>query len=965
MNTSAQVLTDMGPQPFYNGQRVSSVRIIANPHLNPESFASLVQQKSGEPYSNAKVNGSLEALKASGKFTDVQAYVVPELKGLGLTFVLEPAYYIGVLEFPEAAKHFPYSRLLQTVNFPDQTPFDKTELPSAERRLEKFFNQDGYFQAQVQSQTEYDDGNQLANLTFPVDLKKQARIGNIQIEGVSQQEQQDLLHSVQSWWARLSGSFLKPGKSYTANRLKDATTAMQHKLQKQKYLASKLKRKPPVYHPDTNRADVSYTTELGPRVNIDLTGAKLTWVPFMEGIDEKKEIPIYSAGAINRELVDEGQHNLFDYFQKKGYFNVKVATTFNKEPDTATVIYTIQKGRKHKVEEIVFDGNQALSSGMLAANIPIKQHTLISHGTYSPQLLSTSVKNIKDLYHNAGFEDVKVTPQVASQPKQISVTFQITEGPRTIVNDLHVTGNRSVALDELAPKGLELRPGAPFSPVHLSNDRNRITASYLDRGFVNAEIKAEVTRQPGDPHRVNITYDIDEQHQVQVSHVIYLGQQHTRKRPLVETTDLSVEAPLSEAALLKAQSQLYDIGIFDWASVGPRKPIEQQRQEETLVKVHEAKRNDITYGFGFEVEHRGGNIPAGTVAVPGLPSVSLGNKQVAPSEATYIGPRGSIAWTRRNMRGLGETAALSLLASRLDQRVLATYSDPHFRYTNWNSLTSLSVERTTENPLFAASLGDAAFQLERVLNYKTNSRLQLRYDFNKTDLSHLLVPELVLPQDRSVRLSTFSGTYLKDTRDHPLDAHHGQFQTYTLSITPTALGSSANFARFYGQYAFYKPVHGMVWANSLRLGLAKPFLGSFVPTSQLFFSGGGTTLRGFPIDEAGPQRIVPFCNVLSGVSGCTNITVPVGGRQLFILNSELRFPLKIMKPLGGVVFYDGGNVYSAINFNNFVNNYTNTIGFGLRYATPVGPIRIDIGRNLSPVPGLNPTQYFITLGQAF
>ena len=96
-----------------------------------------------------------------------------------------------------------------------------------------------------------------------------------------------------------------------------------------------------------------------------------------------------------------------------------------------------------------------------------------------------------------------------------------------------------------------------------------------------------------------------------------------------------------------------------------------------------------------------------------------------------------------------------------------------------------------------------------------------------------------------------------------------------------------------------------------------------------------------------------------------NVTVPVGGRELFILNSELRFPLKIMKALGGVVFYDGGNVYSAISIPNFVDNYTNTVGLGLRYATPIGPVRFDIGHNLNPVTGIKSTQYFITLGQAF
>jgi outer membrane protein assembly factor BamA len=280
-------------------------------------------------------------------------------------------------------------------------------------------------------------------------------------------------------------------------------------------------------------------------------------------------------------------------------------------------------------------------------------------------------------------------------------------------------------------------------------------------------------------------------------------------------------------------------------------------------------------------------------------------------------------------------------------------------------LSSFSLERTSENPLFTAELGDLSFQAERILSRKKNTRVQLRYDFDKTRLSDLIVPELVLPQDRNVRLSTFSGTLIRETRDKPLDAHRGIYTTVNFGITPSALGSNVNFGKLFGQFATYKSVHSIVLANSIRLGLAKSFSGSFVPTSQLFFSGGGTSLRGFPLDEAGPQRIVPFCNVLQNETGCVNVTVPVGGRQLFILNSEVRFPLKITKELGGVVFYDGGNVYSAISFSNFINNYSNTIGVGLRYSTPIGPVRVDIGRNLNPVPGLSATQYFITLGQSF
>jgi outer membrane protein assembly factor BamA len=495
-------------------------------------------------------------------------------------------------------------------------------------------------------------------------------------------------------------------------------------------------------------------------------------------------------------------------------------------------------------------------------------------------------------------------------------------------------------------------------------------AKYLDLGYLNVDIKAKVTRHSDNPHRVDIAFLVVEHQQVRVKNVVLNGQTVTRPNLLSKTANISSEAPLSQGKLLEAQSDLYNLGIFDWSSVGPKKEIADQDEEEALVKVHEAKRNTITYGIGFEATRRGGSVPAGTVAIPGLPTVGTGTNNIVPSQATFVSPRGSIEYTRQNFRGLGEMGQISVLAARLDQRALVSYSDPHFRNTQWTALTTFSLERTTENPIFAARLGDAAFQLERTLDRARTTRLQVRYDFNKTRLSDLLVPQLVLEQDRNVRLSTVSAALIKDTRDKPLDAHHGFFGTLNLGITPKALGSSANYAKLYGQYAYYRPLGGMVWANSIRLGLAKPFAGSFVPTSQLFFTGGGNTIRGFPLNGAGPQRLVPFCAPGTAPSDCTSeITVPVGGEQLFILNSELRFPLHvpidILKPLGAVVFYDGGNVYSRINFNQFTSNYTNTVGAGLRYATPIGPVRIDLGRNLNPVPGLGSTQYFITLGQSF
>jgi outer membrane protein insertion porin family len=963
--TWAQVAVQ-GPSVVYEGQNVSSIELIGNPHRDLDPFRPVAVQKAGEPYSQEKVEASIQALQHAGPFPKVTVNVVPDLTGVRVTFLLEPAYFIGVVDFPVAEKAFSYTRLLQVADLADEDPYDPARVSAAREALQDFLKRRGYFQSTTHSDIEIDDVHQLVNVIFARALGKQARIAAVEIQGTDASEAARLLRSTRSLRARLTGGLLKPGKPYSAERAKAALTLIKRALSQQNRLASTVEQNPPLYDAASNSVDVSFKVKLGPVIKVRTTGAKLSVLPFLSGRQMRKLIPIYSERSIDRELVDEGQQNLVDYFQKKGYFDAAVKINVTRQPDQVEVVYEIDRGVKHKVEGILFHGNNQVSTAELQDRVVAKKAHFWSRGSVSHKLMKQSVANLEAVYRDKGYEDVKITSRVIDHKPKLDVAFEIEEGPLTTVDNVNIAGNESISHDELtAPKGFELRAGAPFSPRRMTEDRNRISATYLNRGYPNAEVKARVVRHPDNPHRVDVTYAIVEHQLVRVGEVVYLGQKQTQLSLLTRTARLPSEAPMKKVEMLGAETRLYDLNVFDWSSVGPRRPITDQSEETALVKVHEAKRNEIIYGFGFEVSHRGGNVPSGTVAVPGLPPINLNGNSIAPSQSTFASPRGSIEFNRRNMRGLGETLSASLLLSQLDQRFLTSYLQPHFIGSNWSSLSSFSIERTTENPLFAAGLGNLTFQVERLISRQKNTRVQLRYNFNKTILSHLLVEELVLPQDQNVRLSTFSGTLIRDTRDKPLDAHHGVFGTVNLAITPTTLGSSASFAQLFGQFAFYKPVHSIIFANSLRLGLAKSFDGSFVPTSQLYFSGGGTSLRSFPIDAAGPQRIVPFCTGLQNQTGCVNVTVPVGGRALFIANSEVRFPMKIMKALGGVVFYDGGNVYSAINLANFADNYTNTIGFGLRYSTPIGPIRIDVGHNLNPVPGINPTQYYITLGQAF
>src|SRR5207248_9191434 len=203
-------------------------------------------------------------------------------------------------------------------------------------------------------------------------------------------------------------------------------------------------------------------------------------------------------------------------------------------------------------------------------------------------------------YKDHGYEDVKVEPDVVDREPNIAVTFQITEGPQTVVDNLTLQGNNRISAGELAPKGgFRLGPGQPLSPKGLAADRSNILAAYLDRGFLNAEFDSKVNKQTGDPHRVDVTYAITEKQQVHVDQVLILGSEHTRRSLIDKTVKIDPEMPLSQEKLLLGESQLQELGVFDWASVEPRRTITDQDNEDVLVKVHEAGRNEITYGFGL------------------------------------------------------------------------------------------------------------------------------------------------------------------------------------------------------------------------------------------------------------------------------------------------------------------------------------------------------------------------------
>jgi outer membrane protein insertion porin family len=944
----------------YEGQNVTAIEIAGRPGLDTSKLTPLFQQHPGEPFAKEKVDASIAALKSTGEFSEVQLQVEPEANGVRVLLILEPAIWFGIFEFP-GAERFPYSKLVQVANYPPQAPYNASDVQRDSDALVRFFQQEGYFEAEVRPQVNLDIAHNVANVRFMVSLNRKAKFGAVAIADTTPEQAATMAKSLQGIKARVKGAAIRPGKNYRHATLNNAQQYLQKGLEKKGKLAAQVKLAGAAYTAETNRADIHYDVQEGPTVHVQVKGAHLwSWT-------RKRLLPIYQGVGVDPELVQEGREALVSYFQDKGFFDVDVDSQFHKENSVGTIVYVITKGKKHKVTAVSVAGNSQVKTPDLMALVTVKKSHLFSPGDYSERLVRASQKNLTALYQSEGFSTAQVTSSVSKKDGNLAVAFHVVEGPRDIVSSLKIEGADTFPESKFAPSGLKLAEGKPYSQKLVESDRANIVAHYLQAGYLTSSFRQTATvASKSDPHHINVVYRIYEGPQVFTQDVLTLGRVRTQQKLInMDVATIVPGHPLTEGQLLTSESNLYNhTGVFDWAEVDPRSQITTQTKEDVLIKVHEAKRNTITYGFGFEVINRGGSIPSGTVALPNLPPVGLPSNFTS-SETTYYGPRGTFQYTRNNVRGKGESLSATAFAGRLDQRVAGYYIDPQFRWSKWGSTTSILAERDEENPIFSSQVENGSFQLQRFLDKKKADVFFLRYSFSQTDLTRILIPELVLPQDQHVRLSTIAANFTHDTRDNPLDAHKGMLDSIELDFNDTKLGSSVDFAKLIGQAAYYRPMfHNIVWANSLRIGLAQPYSNSRVPVSEAFFTGGGNTLRGFPLDGAGPQRQVQVCSTGSSTD-CSYIQVPSGGNEQLIINTEARIPLPIKQGLGLVVFYDGGNVFPTVGFHDFASLYTNSVGLGLRYATPVGPVRIDLGHNLNPVPGVKSTNYFVSIGQAF
>jgi outer membrane protein assembly factor BamA len=400
--------------------------------------------------------------------------------------------------------------------------------------------------------------------------------------------------------------------------------------------------------------------------------------------------------------------------------------------------------------------------------------------------------------------------------------------------------------------------------------------------------------------------------------------------------------PLSPTAITDTQRRLYDLGVFERVNAAIQDPDGDTANKYVLYEIDEARRYSAAVGFGAELARIGG----------------CQTCLEAPAGATGFAPRVSVNLTRNNVWGLGHSVSLRTRASTLERQALLNYSWPRFQNNdNLNLSFSGVYEDSRDVRTFSYKREEGSVQLSERLSKATTLLYRVAYrrvgiDESTLKISPLLIPLLAQP----VRLGIAAINLVQDRRDDPSDPHKGIYNTLDAGVAGHFLGSQRNFARFLARNATYHRIgKNVVLARNTEFGDIHAFRVSVdpqlpasqqildaIPLPERFFAGGATSNRGFPDYQAGPRD--------------PTTGFPLGGTALFFNQTELRFPL-IGDNIGGVLFHDAGNAYSSLSNMSFrvtqhndqdFDYMVHAAGFGLRYRTPIGPVRLDLAYSINP-----------------
>jgi outer membrane protein assembly complex protein YaeT len=924
------------PNAFF-GRPIRGVEYSHPAILHPDDLKRVQILKPGDALTEEDTAEAIDRLFATGMFEDIAVDVEPSADGVVVRFLTEPARFIsgyavtGGINLPPSRGEITSTAQLQL-----GAKFRQEDVATAVDRINVLFQSNGLYEAKIAPEVKMDSPAQQVFVSFNIRTGKRAKYEMPVIHGETKLSDAAILRATGwrvpliHWWRHV-----------TAVRTRTGIQGILGRYQKDDRLTTRVELERVEYDAQHRRVRPTVNINPGPEIKVKAIEAK---VP---GSVMKRYVPIYQERTVDNDLLVEGARNLRDYFQSRGYYDVDV--TFRMQPvveDEQTIEYVISLGQRFRLASLKIAGNKYFDEEDIRERMYMSPGSFLSRrGRYSEAFRKKDEENIGNLYRANGFHDVKVTSAEQRNADRVTVTVSIEEGQQWLVEDVTLEGVPDNERRQLFLSRLASSKGEPFSETNIAADRVTILSWYYSHGYARADLRSSWA--PAGPNRARINFAVTEGDIHFVRDVITTGLRTTNPKLVEKRMTLAPGDPVSATDQRAAQRSFYDMGVFARVDTGIENPSGDTRYKYILYNFEEANRYTLALGFGAQVA-RFGTPSTTTVASPG--------------GSTGFSPQVSLNVSRLNFRGLGHTVSLQGIFSNLQKRGSISYLAPRFQNIEGRSLTfSLLYDNSLNVRTFASQRQEASVQISQRLSKATTILGRLAY--RRVSVSDVVIPVLLVPQLlQAVRIGMFSANLVQDRRNDSGNPHRGIYNTADISLSSKVFGSQRSFTRVLLRNATYHEItRTIVFARQTQFGVISPFAApagltnaQSVPLPERFFGGGADSLRAVPYNQAGPRDI--GAPVVPGGPASAPSGFPLGGNALLFNNLELRFPL-IGTNIGGVLFHDMGNIYSTLSnmsfrfkqrdLNDF--NYTlHAVGFGIRYRTPIGPVRGDLAYSINP-----------------
>jgi outer membrane protein insertion porin family len=879
------------------------------PLRSAQEVFELIPIAPGDPYDERQVRRSLRNLHASGLAAEAEAWVErPTPASVELIFALWGNVLVEEVRLAGEDLALRRENLLREVELKPGQPLVEDRVLRSVYRLQDRYRSEGYLESQARARVTVDEGRKRAAVAFELQPGPRTHVGEVSIAGeLGPFAAEQLVEQLRG----------RPGEPYRPAVVRDDADRLQRWLYRRGYGEAEVALSGERLDPDRHRVDLAYELAVDGRYTLVVEGVDPT------PLRRRDLLPPLEEEGYDEAAVMQSVQRIRRFYQERGHYRVEVDNRELRLANELRVILAVDPGPEYTLREVRFVGNEGVSAERLQELMTTGERRLLlaGSGRLVDEVLESDLDNVRAFYALSGWGEAEVgPPQVLEEDHDLVLVVPVVEGRRSRVVDLRIEGVRALPPDRLREE-LPLRAGGPFHPRLLDDALDRVRARYELLGYAQAQVSAS-TDWDEDQGLVDVTLRVLEGEQQVAGNLVVQGNRRTDTEVVRMLSGIGPGEPLSRRRLLEVQRSLYRLGIFSRVDVELAPSGDSLRERDVVVRVEEGRNRRVAYGFGYDSEEGAG---------------------------------GLFGYSHANVLGRAIHFQLDSRASERTQRFRLLLNQPYWGGTWPGSVTYLVYQEEERRTSFRVEQRGAQAELARG---RGRVRYSLFADYRQVDLGpgdeRLDLSELPLDEQRAfqdIEILSLIPRAVWDRRDDPIEPHRGSQAIAQVQYAFPAGGfAEEHFLDVFGQYVHYWDLRGSVVAASVRGGGIEPFDDRPVSIAERYFAGGRTTHRAYSRDELG----IPDETLLDGT--------PIGGRGLLLLNLDYRFP--IAGPLGGTVFLDAGNVWADWHDVD-VREAKLGAGVGLRYLSPIGPLRLEVGWKLDREPGESRSAVLISFGNAF